>query len=111
MAAGSKHVTAALKLMDWLVSPARGKWEISNYQIPAFPVDTSGSTVSPLFQQVIKDTAGYSKGEGNVGFNIDVNETDVFNKAMWDGMQGVLSQKKTPAQLASDLQAAAKKSS
>ena len=111
MAAGSKHVTAALKLMDFLVSPTRGKWEISNYQIPAYPVDTTDSTVSPLFQEVIKDTAGYSKGEGNVGFNIDVNETDVFNKAMWDGMQGVLSAKTTPAQLAANLQAAAKKSS
>lgn len=111
MAAGSKHVSAALKLMDYLVSPSQGKWEISRYLIPAFPVDTLGIKVSPLFQQVIKDTAGYSKGQGNVGYNIDVNETDVFNKAMWDGMQGVLSEKKTPAQLASDLQTAAKKSS
>ncbi len=111
MSSSSKHVAAALKLMDYLVSPTQGKWEISRYLIPAFPVDTASIKVSPLFSQVIKDTAGYSKGQGNVGYNIDVNETDVFNKAMWDGMQGVLSAKTTPQQLAANLQTAAKKSS
>lgn len=110
MSSKSTHVTAALKLMDYLVSPTQGKWEISKYLIPAFPVDTSAAPVSPLFQQVIKDTAGYSKGEGNVGYNIDVNETDVFNKAMWDGMQSVLNGKSTGVQLAANLQTAAMKS-
>jgi len=31
----------------------------------------------------------------------------VFNKAMWDGMQGVLSGKLTPDQVAQNLQTAA----
>jgi raffinose/stachyose/melibiose transport system substrate-binding protein len=62
---------------------------------------------TPLFQQVIADTAAYAKGSGGVGQNIDVSATDVFNKAMWDGMQGVLSGKLTPVQVAQNLQAAA----
>lgn len=107
MSANSKNVTAALKLMDYLVSQEHGTWEVNHYLIPAFPLSTSKANVSPLFDQVIANTAGYAKGSGNVGYNIDVNETDAFNKAMWDGMQGVLNNSTTPDQLAAKLQTAA----
>ena len=40
----------------------------------------------------------------------DVSATDVFNKAMWDGMQGIVGGTKTPDQIAASLQAAAEKS-
>ena len=64
-----------------------------------------------MFQQVIKNTAGYAKGiRQNVGYNIDVNETDVFNKAMWDGVQGILSGSTSPSKVASNLQNAAQQS-
>jgi raffinose/stachyose/melibiose transport system substrate-binding protein len=108
MSAKAKDKSAALKFMDYLVSPERGKWEVSQYSIPAYPVDTSGIKTSSLFEQVVKDTAAYAKGSGGMGQNIDVNSTDVFNKAMWDGMQGVLSGKLTPDQVAKNLQTAAK---
>lgn len=109
MNAGSKHVTAALKLMDFLVSEHHGEFEINNYSIPAFPVNTSSADVTPLFRQVVSDTAAYAKSGSGTGQNIDVAETDVFNKAMWDGMQGILGGTKTPDQVAASLQAAAQK--
>ena len=110
MSAGSKHTKAALKLMDYLVGQTHGTWELNHYLIPAFPLSTTTADVSPLFKEVIAATAGYTKGSGNVGYNIDVNETDVFNKAMWDGMQGILGGGSSPDALAAKLEAAAQKS-
>jgi raffinose/stachyose/melibiose transport system substrate-binding protein len=72
-------------------------------------VSTSSANVSPLFQQVVSDTAAYGKSGSGTGQNIDVAETDVFNKAMWDGMQSILGGNKTPEQVATSLQAAAQK--
>lgn len=110
MSAGSKNTTAALKLLDFFVSKHYGQFELSQYTIPAFPVEGASSANStPLFQQVAKDTAAYGKSGSGTGQNIDVAETDVFNKAMWDGMQGILGGTKTPAQVAQSLQAAAGK--
>jgi raffinose/stachyose/melibiose transport system substrate-binding protein len=107
MSAKAKDPKAALEFMDYLVSPEHGTWAVNQYLIPAYPVPTEGITTSPLFQQVIADTAAYANGTGGVGQNIDVSSTDVFNKAMWDGMQGVLSGKVPPEQLAQNLQTAA----
>jgi raffinose/stachyose/melibiose transport system substrate-binding protein len=109
MNAQSKHVTAALKLLDFFVSQRHGQFELNNYTIPAFPVDATKAEVSPLFQQVVKDTAAYAKSGSGTGQNIDVAETDVFNKAMWDGMQGILGGTRTPDQVAQSLQTAAAK--
>lgn len=109
MNAQSKHVTAALKLLDFFVSQPHGEFELNNYTIPAFPVDAAKAKVTPLFRQVVRDTAAYAKSGSGTGQNIDVAETDVFNKAMWDGMQGILGGQKTPDQVAQSLQAAAQK--
>jgi raffinose/stachyose/melibiose transport system substrate-binding protein len=109
MSAKPHNVSAALKLMDYLTSEGHGASEIAQYSIPAYPVSVKDTKVSPLFGQVVRDTAGYAKGSGGVGENIDVNSTDAFNKAMWDGMQGILSGQGTPASVATALQAAASK--
>jgi raffinose/stachyose/melibiose transport system substrate-binding protein len=106
MSSASKHVDAALKLMDFLVSEHHGEFEIKNFQIPAFSVDKNTNPY-PLFQQVVNDTAAYAKSGSGTGQNIDVAETDVFNKAMWDGMQGILGGQTTPAKVAQSLQTAA----
>jgi raffinose/stachyose/melibiose transport system substrate-binding protein len=109
MSAGTKNAAAALKLMDFLVGQHHGEYELNHYAIPAFPVDATKAKVSPLFQQVVKDTAAYARSGSGTGQNIDVAETDVFNKAMWDGMQGILGGQKTPEQVVQGLQAAARK--
>jgi raffinose/stachyose/melibiose transport system substrate-binding protein len=107
VSASTKNPDAALKFLNYLTTPGHGRWEVGQLTIPAFPVDASKVKVTPLFQQVIAGTSRYVKGNSDVGYNIDVNETDVFNKAMYDGMQSVVSRQKTPAQVASELQAAA----
>jgi raffinose/stachyose/melibiose transport system substrate-binding protein len=109
MNAQSKHVTAALKLLDFFMSQHHGQFELNNYTIPAFPVDATKAKITPLFQQVVSDTAAYAKSGSGTGQNIDVAETDVFNKAMWDGMQGILGGQKSPDQVAQSLQTAAQK--
>jgi raffinose/stachyose/melibiose transport system substrate-binding protein len=109
MNANSKNVKAALKLMDFLVSQHHGEYELNHYTIPAFAVDASKAKISPLFQQVVNDTAAYAKSGSGTGQNIDVAATDVFNKAMWDGVQGILGGQRTPEQVAQSLQTAAQK--
>lgn len=110
ISASTKKVDASLKLLNFLASPEHGRWTVENLgTIPPYPVDTKGIKTSPLFSQVLQDTSKFSNGSGDFGYNIDVLETDVFNKAMWDGMQGILSNQKTPEQVAQSLDKAAQK--
>ncbi len=109
MSSSSKNTAAALKLMDYLAGDSHGEWELQRYLIPAHPVE-GGTSDDPLFQQVVEDTASYAETGAGTGANIDVSATDVFNKAMWDGMQGIVGGTKTPDQVAASLQAAAEKS-
>jgi raffinose/stachyose/melibiose transport system substrate-binding protein len=110
ISANTKNPTAALAFVNWLVSPEHGRWVVENLKtIPPYPVDTSGLKVSPLFGQVLKNIADVSGGSSDLGANIDVQSTDVFNNAMFNGVQALLTGKKTPEQVAADLDAAYKK--
>lgn len=110
ISANSQNPKAALVFVDWLTSPAHGRWVVENLKtIPPYPVDTTGLQVSPLFAQVLGDIAKASGGSADIGANIDVQSTDVFNQAMFDGIQGILTGQKTPGQVAKDLDAAYKK--
>jgi raffinose/stachyose/melibiose transport system substrate-binding protein len=109
ISANSKNPQAALAFVNWLVSPEHGRWVVENLKaIPAYPVDTKGLKISPLFGQVLNDVAQVASG-GDVGSNIDVQSTDAFNDAMGNGIQAILTGKKTPEQVAQDLDAAYKK--
>ena len=110
VAAGTRKADAALKLVDFLASPEHGRWTVENLKtIPTSPVDTADVTVSPLFAQVLKDTSKLAEGTGDLGHNIDVLETDVFNKAMFDGVQGLLSGQSSAGEVARTLEAASEK--
>ncbi len=110
ISANTTKVDAALELLDFLASPEHGRWTVENLgSIPPLPVDTEGVEASPLFAQVLEDTSKFSGGEGDFGVNIDVLATDVFNEAMWNGMQGILSKQLTAQEVAEDLEAAFKK--
>lgn len=99
----------SVQFLDFLQSQEYGKWEVQELnKIPAYPVDSRAVKVSPLFRQIMDDTAKIAGGKGEFGYNIDVLMSDTFNKAMWDGLQGVLSGTKTPKQCASDMQQASK---
>ena len=73
--------------------------------IPPMPVDLEGLHTSPLWSQVLHDTARIRKG-GDFGYNIDVLETDAFNKAMSDGIQGIFTGQQSPEDVAASLEAA-----
>ena len=110
ISANSPNKDAAVKFLNFLVSPEHGRWTVEKLgTIPAYPVDTTGIKASPLFAQVLKDTSKFSEGTGDFGLNIDVLATDRFNDAMWDGMQAILSNQQTPQEVAESLDKAAKK--
>jgi raffinose/stachyose/melibiose transport system substrate-binding protein len=107
VSANTKKTDAAVKFVDFLASTDNGLWTVENLgTIPPMPVDTAGLDVSPLFAQVLDDTSKIADGSGGFGYNIDVLTTDVFNEAMWDGMQAILSGQKTAKEVASDLEIA-----
>ena len=110
VAANSKNPDAAVAFVNWLVSPEHGRWVVEKLlTIPPFPVDTAGLDVNPLFAQVLQDVGSLSGGSSDFGANIDVQSTDDFNEAMFDGLQELLNGDKTPEQVAADLQAAYEK--
>ncbi|MCD4523469.1 ABC transporter substrate-binding protein [Nocardioides sp. cx-173] len=99
----------ALELVDFLASPEHGEWTVENlHTIPPMPLETSELEVSPLFAQVLEDTATLST-TGDFGYNIDVLTTDAFNEALYDGVQAVLTGQQSPEEVAADLQEAAQK--
>jgi raffinose/stachyose/melibiose transport system substrate-binding protein len=111
ISASTKKADAAIKFLDYGMSDEHGKWAVEKLQdIPAFPVDTSGIKATPLFTQVLGDTAKIADGTGDFGYNIDVLTTDAFNNAMWNGLQAILSGQSTPEKVAGNLQKAFAKS-
>ena len=111
VSAGTTKTDAALEFMDFLASPEHGAWTIENFHtIPPLEVDTSELEVSPLFSQVLSDTAALADGgAGDFGYNIDVLTTDAFNEALYDGVQAVLTGQMSPEEVAASLQAASEK--
>jgi raffinose/stachyose/melibiose transport system substrate-binding protein len=110
VSAGTKNKDAALKLVDFLASGDHARWLVQNLGvIPPQPVDVTGLKLSPLLTQTLQDTSKLATGSGDLGYNIDVLTSDVFNKAMGDGIQGLLSGQQSAEQVAKNLDAASKK--
>ena len=109
VSASSTKTDAAIEFVDFLASPEHGKWIVENlHTIPPQPIETEGLDVSPLFAQVLEDTATISSG-GDFGYNIDVMATDTLNQAMYDGFQAILTGQQTPEEVSASLEAAAQK--
>jgi raffinose/stachyose/melibiose transport system substrate-binding protein len=105
VSASSKKVDAAEQFLNYQMTAEHGKWAVEKLQdIPAYPVDTSGIKASPLFTQILNDTAKIADGTGDFGYNIDVLTNDAFNNAMWKGIQGLLSGQSDPQKVADSLQ-------
>lgn len=108
ISANTEHPEAALEFVNFLVSPEFGRFMVEQLTvIPPFPVDTDGVEVSPLFAQVLEDTSSFAGGSGEFGANIDVRSTELFNDAMWNGVQAVLTGQQTPEEAAQAMEAAA----
>jgi raffinose/stachyose/melibiose transport system substrate-binding protein len=110
ISAGTEKTEAALELVDFLASPEHGRWTVETLKtIPPAPIDSKDVDVSPLLAQVLDDTSELSKGNAGLGQNIDVLSSDVFNEAMLDGMQGLLSGQSSAEEVAETLQTASEK--
>jgi raffinose/stachyose/melibiose transport system substrate-binding protein len=109
ISASTDKTEAAVEFLDFLASEEHGRWTVEVlHTIPPIPIDTKGLDISPLNAQVVEDTAAFSEG-GDFGYNIDVMTTDIFNEAMYNGVQSVLSGQASPEEVAADLEAAAQK--
>ncbi|MCU1533731.1 MAG: extracellular solute-binding protein family 1 [Glaciihabitans sp.] len=105
ISSSTKKSAAALTFLNYQMTAAHGLFEVEKqHSIPAFPVDTSSVTASPLFSQIISDTSKIAAGTGDFGYNIDVLTTDKFNNAMWKGIQGIFTKQTTPSAVATALQ-------
>jgi raffinose/stachyose/melibiose transport system substrate-binding protein len=108
ISAGTTKLDAALEFVDYLASPEHAQWMVENLNvIPPQPIDDAAVDVSPLFRQVLDDTAKFSEGTGDFGYNIDVLTTDEFNEAMLDGVAAILSGQMTADEVAAQMQAVA----
>ena len=107
VAANTDKAAASIAFLDFLASEEHGQWTVENlHTIPPMPIDVEGLDVSPLFAQVLEDTATLSTG-GDFGYNIDVMVGDALNDAMYDGVQGLFTGQSTPEEVAKNLQSAA----
>jgi len=107
ISANTEYPEAALQFVNYLVSPEYGRFMVEQLTvIPPFPLDTADLEVSPLFAQVLDDTSSFAGGEGEFGANIDVRSTELFNEAMWNGVQGILTGQMTPEEAAQAMEAA-----
>jgi raffinose/stachyose/melibiose transport system substrate-binding protein len=107
ISANTTKTDAALELVNYLASPEHGQWMVENLNvIPPQPIDSESVDVSPLFRQVLDDTAKVSDGSGDFGYNIDVLTTDEFNEAMLDGVAAILSGQMTAEEVAAAMQTA-----
>lgn len=107
VSATTKNAGLSLRYLDFIQTQEYGKWQTERMNsVPAFPVEAGDAELSPLFQQIVKDTSAIAEGTGEFGYNIDVLMPDLFNKAMSDGLQSVLVDSKTPKQVAEDMQRA-----
>ncbi|MGK5741362.1 ABC transporter substrate-binding protein [Micromonospora sp. URMC 103] len=105
----ARNKDAAEKFLDFLQSEEHGRWTVENlHTIPPRPMDTANLDVSPMLAQVLNDTAKVSAG-GDFGYNIDVMASDTFNKAMYDGVQAILTGQQTAEEVAASLETAAKR--
>jgi raffinose/stachyose/melibiose transport system substrate-binding protein len=109
VSATTENSESAIEFLNFLASEEHGAWTIENlHTIPPRPIDTEGLDVTPLNAQVLEDTAELAEG-GDFGYNIDVMTSDLFNEAMYNGVQSVLSGQASPEDVAGDLEAAAQK--
>lgn len=105
----TKNPEGAVEFLDFLASDEHGQWTVENlHTIPPQPIETEGLDVSPLFAQVLEKTEAVTS-TGDFGYNIDVMASEAVNKAMYDGLQAVITGQMSAEEVAAELQAASEK--
>ncbi len=102
--AQTPHLDEVLEFIDYLISDEMGRrWITEINVVPAFPVDTSDLVIPDLLALALDIIGGQAE---TMGYNIDVVVPANFNQVQWDGFSAVIEGVKTPAEVASELEAA-----
>ena len=95
----------AIKFLDYGMTQEHGAWVVENLQaIPAFPVDTERHRGQPAVQADPRRLRQDRRGHRRLRLQHRRPDHDAFNKAMWNGMQAVLTGQTTPEEVAEQLQ-------
>jgi raffinose/stachyose/melibiose transport system substrate-binding protein len=98
----SQHPDEAATFLNFWFSQSTGRTQLRVFNtVPAFPVNTSGLALPPLFKQIVSLIKG---GQATAGYNLDTLTPDAFNQEMYKGMQEVLDGSSSPQQEAAALQ-------
>jgi len=104
VSAKSKHPDQAAAWLDYYFSPEATKiWMEDASKIQPVKVDSSGFTLNPLFKFAVN---AVQTQIDTMGYNIDPLLPANFNQLELDGFQAVILGKKTPEQMAKDLEKA-----
>ena len=106
VAANTEVPEAAFKYLDYTLSGETIDRAIETFnEIPAFKIDPSEYSVSPLFETVLDELSEATNPDA-YGYNIDVLTPANFNTVMFEGFQEVLNGTRTPEEQADALQEA-----
>ena len=104
VSANTEHPDAVLEFLSYLISDEMGQnWVSQINAVPAFPVDTADMELPDLLKLAL-DILG-TQAE-TMGYNIDVVVPANFNQVQWDSFAAIFEGIKTPAEVATELQAA-----
>ena len=107
VAANTEVPRAAFKYLDYTLSEETIDRAIETFnEIPAFKIDPSEFSVSPLFETVLDELSEATTNRDAYGYNIDVLTPANFNRVMFEGFQEVLNGTRTPDEQADALQEA-----
>ncbi len=104
VSAATEHPDAVVEFLDYLISEEMGPhWVTEINAVPAYPVDTAALDLPDLLALAL-DIIG--EQAESMGYNIDVVVPASFNQVQWDGFAAIFQGIKTPAEVATALQAA-----
>lgn len=105
--ASTQHPEEVGRFLDYLHSEQHGVWQVENLaQLPAYPVDLTGSDVGELFTTVVERMADLSSGLADFAPSLDVSTSDAFVQTLWPGFQEVMTRQTSPEEFAARLQTA-----
>lgn len=104
VSSATEHPDEVLEFLDYLISEDMGvNWITEISAVPAYPVDTSALDLPQLLTMSLEVLATQAE---TMGYNIDVVVPAGFNQVQWDGFAAIFEGVKSPAEIATELQAA-----
>ena len=104
VSSATEHPEAVVEFLDFMISEEMGpRWVQEVSVVPAYPVDTSALDLPELLSLTLTILGEQAE---SMGYNIDVVVPANFNQVQWDGFAAIFQGVKSPAEIATELQAA-----